>query len=511
MSANLTRYEEMMSFLPWYYRDSAIMNGIIKGDAEELEAIRAAILHILKQYFVDTATEDGLKLWEEELGLTPADGASVELRKAQIKAKLQRPAIMTPQRIQSIINLFTASGCAEVLEVPGTYHFHVQIPFGDLLWKDEMKDALEEAKPAHLGYDIIYTLFDLKDDALDGLDDRGDDLTAYVAEAMKDTVPYGNRLNYPKADGTYKAGGMFYADGSYTADGTRKAGEIQPGALELQEGIEWQFVPDGSAEADGAFTACGDIRANGERPYVLKYNDFMDTFSALIITMKRPDGTTELEDNVAAILTAGEDIKANGEARAGMTTLPVDNSGRLTIERAHRADGKLHADGGDVNLADGSIYADGSFAACGGGNYPRFERYFDDLEGDLSIVKTKKRVPLAWTIPELFDDAQAEDSDASVDMVLDTFEDDEGTASEPFTAAGYARANGGATASAGNLLPFDTGGVITIVRVLIANGSRKADGGLTGMPTFDGSLKADGSATAKGGETNEIRRFDTTL
>lgn len=154
MQANLTRYEEMMSFLPWYYQDSKIMQGIMHGDAEEIEAIRADIEFIFSQFYIDTATESGVALWEKELGITPISGATLELRKAQIKAKLQRPAIMTPKQIQSIANLFTKSGGAVVTEVPGSYHFHIKIPFGDLLWPAEMKEAIREAKPAHLGFDV---------------------------------------------------------------------------------------------------------------------------------------------------------------------------------------------------------------------------------------------------------------------------------------------------------------------------------------------------------------------
>lgn len=144
----------MMSFLPWYYQDSKIMTGIMKGDAEEIEAIRADIMRILSYFFVSTAPVDGIKLWEEELGITPAEGAGLELRRAQVQAKLQRPAIMTPKQIESIVNLFTKAGGAKVTEVPGRYHFHIKIPFGDLLWPTEMKEAVEEAKPAHIGFDV---------------------------------------------------------------------------------------------------------------------------------------------------------------------------------------------------------------------------------------------------------------------------------------------------------------------------------------------------------------------
>lgn len=61
---------------------------------------------------------------------------------------------MTPARIESIVNLFTKKGGAIVSEVPGRYHFHIKIPFGDLIWPAEMKEAVEEAKPAHLGFDV---------------------------------------------------------------------------------------------------------------------------------------------------------------------------------------------------------------------------------------------------------------------------------------------------------------------------------------------------------------------
>lgn len=155
MPNNLTRFEEMMSFLPWYYQDSKIMNGIMQGDAKEIEAIREKILFILSQYYVDTATEYGLNLWERELGITPSEGASKELRRAQIKAKLQMTTIMTPKQIENIANLFTKEGLATVSEVPKSYHFHVKVPYTDLKWPKELKKAIEKAKPAHLGYDVI--------------------------------------------------------------------------------------------------------------------------------------------------------------------------------------------------------------------------------------------------------------------------------------------------------------------------------------------------------------------
>lgn len=501
---------DLARYLPQFLQEDEHFKATLAACSTEHEKYRLLIDEITNQFYIETATW-GLGDWERILDLKPDVDDDYEQRRNRILLKLQGRQVSTLDFMARLCARYTVDKAAEIEEHNEENRFRVYLHGGasDL---PGLREALETYKPAHLGYDIIYTLFDLKDDALDGLDIRGDDLNAFVSAGMRDVVPYGNVLTYPKSDGTYKAGGMFSADGTWKADGEHRAGDIiKPGALKLQEGIDWQFIPDGRATADGAFTACGDLKANGERPWILQYNSFMDTFSALIITMKRPDGTTELEDDVAAILTAGEGIKANGEARAGKTTLPIDNSGRLIIERARKADGKLKADGGDINLTNGSILADGSFKADGGGNHARYELYVDDLEGKFSLVKPKKHTPLAWTMPELFDETTVYDGEESATTELNTFEDDASTAGAPFTASGLVKADGGASASAGNLLPFDTGGVLTIIRVLTANGTRKADGGLGSMPTFDGSLKADGKTTAKGGETIGARRHYETL
>ena len=59
------RGAEMMAMLPWYYQDSKIMNDIINSQSDEVVAVRATILHILQQFYVDTASADGIVLWEQ--------------------------------------------------------------------------------------------------------------------------------------------------------------------------------------------------------------------------------------------------------------------------------------------------------------------------------------------------------------------------------------------------------------------------------------------------------------
>lgn len=507
----IERIINMRQYLTPVSRDNKDIQSVMDTETVEFQELWNALCDCFNNVYVKYMMQYGLSQWESIYKLHPHADETYADRRKRILAAFAGTRPYTLRKFREMLDTIYGKGTLTPIVDGNKYLFNMQINWDFDSRLDNLHEFVEEIVPKNLL--ILYTYFFIPwDDALDGLDIRGGDLNAFVSAGMRDVVPYGNVLTYPKADGTYKAGGMFSADGTWKADGEHRVGDIiKPGALKLQEGIDWQFIPDGRATADGAYTACGDLKANGERPWILQYNSFMDTFSAIIITMKRPDGTTELEDDVAAVLTAGEGIKANGEARAGKTTLPIDNSGRLTIERAHKADGKLKADGGDINLTNGSILADGSFKADGGGNHARYELYVDDLEGKFSLVKPKKHTPLAWTMPELFDETTVDDGEESATAELNTFDDDAGKAGAPFTASGLVKADGGASASAGNLLPFDTGGVLTIIRVLTANGTRKADGGLGSMPTFDGSLKADGKTTAKGGETIGARRHYETL
>ena len=174
----------------------------------------------------------------------------------------------------------------------------------------------------------------------------------------------------------------------------------------------------------------------------------MDELSILIITMRRPDGTTELEDDVVFYPAVGDGIRACGGARAGKTQSPVDNCGRLEVTRSHRANGTVRV-GAEMNVADGSIIAAGSFQADGGGIHPR------------------------------------------IDVLRD------------------ARADGSARIGAGNILPLDTGGTLTIIHVLTANGTRKADGGL--IYKADGSYKVGGIQLKGGNQIGITSRHDEIL
>lgn len=149
------RGQQMFAYLSWYYNNSNILQAVLDSQGVEIDAARMALEESLKQFYASTA-DWGLERWEKELALTPPADATIELRRALVKAKLLASEIMTPERIQAIANCFVPSQTAKVIEVLGTYTFKVQTPFDDVVWIQQMRTALNEAKPAHLAMIVEY-------------------------------------------------------------------------------------------------------------------------------------------------------------------------------------------------------------------------------------------------------------------------------------------------------------------------------------------------------------------
>lgn len=459
------RGAEMMAMLPWYYQDSKIMNDIINAQSDEVLAIRETILHILEQFYVDTASEDGIVLWEQELGLTPKENASLALRKAQVKAKLQRPAIMTPLQIQSIINLFVENRTARVVELPGTYHFRIDIPFGDLIWSAEMRQALEEAKPAHLGYSIRYTLtnHELEDTYL-LTDDDSADMSVSATFIFEDDVPFGDNERHKTLNGAWQLSGPVSLDGSWQLDGSLLLNGIPLDAVQL----------------DSEFDELGPVEVSLTKGY---------------------------EDDVKTALQLNGSWQLSGEHRLDEEPAPIDLSGDIEINVVHRLDGSWQLDGGDINYLDGSMQLNGDFDLSGGGIRLHTQAYSDSLGGPLSYRRPKKNEPYEITHPALYDTVTLPGENLTTEVSLSGFED---------KAARFVSMLDGSIPLDGswqmqeNYFPLDAGGSIEVIEIHKLDGTWQLGGGFENA--LDGSWQLDGTKRIEGGiQLAAISRYSGTL
>lgn len=148
----------LMKYLPTYYRDSKVIKNIeIDVFAPEIAILNYRHEDLLKQLFLDTATWS-LDIREKELGIQTDLNKSYEERREIIKAKLRGSGTVTKTLIKNVSRAFSG-GDVEVIENFSDYSFIIQFIGIKGIPKNMagLIDAIEDIKPAHLGYYFKYT------------------------------------------------------------------------------------------------------------------------------------------------------------------------------------------------------------------------------------------------------------------------------------------------------------------------------------------------------------------
>lgn len=155
-----TKGQEMLGFLPKCYEASKIMKSILQTEGLEFDDIWSALNDILKQFYVETATW-GLDIWEKELGLSSYAGKPDDQRRSRIISKLRGMGTVNVALIQNVAESYVY-GTVSVTDHPETYSFTIK--FIDSLGVppnlQDLKNAIDEIKPAHLAitYEYKYLL-----------------------------------------------------------------------------------------------------------------------------------------------------------------------------------------------------------------------------------------------------------------------------------------------------------------------------------------------------------------
>lgn len=138
------------------------MQAIAEAQGSEVNSLYTTLDEILKQFFVETATEWGLDLWEQMLNLTSYAGKPLDQRRSRIISKLRGMGTVTVNLIKNVAESYVY-GTVEVTENPAEYSFTVKFvdPRGIPPNLDDVKAAIEEIKPAHLSveYQFTYTVW----------------------------------------------------------------------------------------------------------------------------------------------------------------------------------------------------------------------------------------------------------------------------------------------------------------------------------------------------------------
>lgn len=135
---------------------------MLNSFGHELEEFREGIWDVANQFFVNTATW-GLEQWEKELGLSAYVGKPAAQRRSRIISKLRGVGTVTVKLIQKVAQSYDG-GLVTVDDHPEDSYFIIKFidTKGIPPNLDDLKEAIEEIKPAHLEvvYEFTYTVWD---------------------------------------------------------------------------------------------------------------------------------------------------------------------------------------------------------------------------------------------------------------------------------------------------------------------------------------------------------------
>lgn len=486
---------DLLEYLPAFLSSDREFKTLSDALSKEHENVRIDIRRLLQELFVDTETSYGLAKWEYALEITPPPDATEDERRRSIILRLQSKSVSTLAFMGALTGRYMSGGETHIEEENEKYIFKI-VTSGTIADKRGLKEALDLYKPAHLGYEFLYNVFDLDDETIGDGTITGDEFVIGMSAWFRDNIPYGiaPHLHY---DGSWQyRDGYTYADFIY--GNVHAYGDIvKPGTIQYEPYTGWQFIFDGLAQYDGTWQYNGTYRYNGERPWKILYNDFMDTLSLLIITMQRPDGSTELKDDVAAPIAYGEHVPY-GCRQIGANPLPIDCDGILTVTRAHPyGDTWQYGDKGRVKYNGNAQYGDGWQYDRTGVHYG-VDTYRTYISGGLAIGEPKLiDPPLSNNYPELKDDAKGvEDGAERAAVDIGRFEEDADRHAIPY---GEHVPYGGRQIGV-NRLPVDCDGIIEVTRR-----ARYGDAwqyGDAGRPKYNGNVQyGHGWQYSKGGVT----------
>jgi hypothetical protein len=143
--------------MPLYYKKDPFLTSLLNAINNELDRLWLYRADSLKQVFVMTATDEGLRRWEKELKLIIApDGLSIDDRRTLIIGKLMRTSNAIPYLIELTVGYITGGIC-HVTEDLENLKFSIDFDgsLNGIANLDRAIEAVNRMKPAHLELVVI--------------------------------------------------------------------------------------------------------------------------------------------------------------------------------------------------------------------------------------------------------------------------------------------------------------------------------------------------------------------
>ena len=158
-------------------RKTANFQQIAAAENPEFNLLVEKLNALEKDGFIPTATEYGVKRWEQILGLVASDGMTLDERKAQILNYLNVKTAYTIRTLRQMLAAIVGEGNYTMHIDNDTQTLHIEVPFSMQSKVAEVEQLLKRVLPMNLDVDILVDGFPTKYTQLEYIESTG---TQYI-------------------------------------------------------------------------------------------------------------------------------------------------------------------------------------------------------------------------------------------------------------------------------------------------------------------------------------------
>lgn len=146
---------DLEKYLPEFIRKDPTIGTVLTVESKEHKVQAKVLDDVFDQLFIDSATW-GLERYERILGLTPKATDDYAQRRNRILLYLQQKVTTTKEFLRKLASRYvTEDSTIQVIEDNPHYSFRITDDAGKILYFDDLWDAVETYKPAHLGWRFV--------------------------------------------------------------------------------------------------------------------------------------------------------------------------------------------------------------------------------------------------------------------------------------------------------------------------------------------------------------------
>lgn len=149
---------ELLKYMPNYYDDVYEMEELLKAQSKGLYQFDGEINRTLSNEFIIQADEKGISVFEDQAGIKPDLGASLETRRNNVLLRLLPPKPLTTRYLNHLLEIMNLKSKARVDYAKKLAIVEAQSTDITLDKVNSMKHMLNITLPANMIYDIKINL-----------------------------------------------------------------------------------------------------------------------------------------------------------------------------------------------------------------------------------------------------------------------------------------------------------------------------------------------------------------